>query len=307
MTMPLAADLGLDTISDADGVLTITSLAPLMARTAGRREVIIALVDGPVDVSHPGLTPGCKTLAPDPARNASIGAGETARIHGTSVAGILAAKRGSAAPGICPGCTLLIRPIFAQADAECADLPAATPADLGDATIDVVDAGARVINLSIALAGSSAAAERALCAVLDYAMRREVLVVAAAGNEGTVGSSAITRHAGVIPVAAAGRQGRLMALSNLGLSIACHGLTAPGDAITSLAAGGGYFPISGTSAAAPFVTGAIALLWSEFPDASAAQVKYAVVQSRWRGRKTLTPPMLDAWRAYRVMLTNTAG
>ena len=34
--------------------------------------------------------------------------------HGTFVAGMLASRHGSAAPGICPDCTLLLRPIFAE-------------------------------------------------------------------------------------------------------------------------------------------------------------------------------------------------
>ncbi len=56
-----------------------------------------------------------------------------------------------------------------------------------------------------------------------------------------------------------------MAASNLGSSIARRGLMAPGDAVTSLGTNGQTVTSGGTSAATPFVTGAIALLWSIFP------------------------------------------
>ena len=47
--------------------------------------------------------------------------------HGTYVAGILAARRGSGAPAICPGCTLLVRPIFLETASDNAEMPSATP------------------------------------------------------------------------------------------------------------------------------------------------------------------------------------
>jgi hypothetical protein len=52
----------------------------------------------------------------------------------------------------------------------------------------------------------------------------------------------------------------------------------------------------------PFVTGAIALLWSEFPAASAAQIKLAVTQAAMPRRASVVPPLLDAWAAYQVLL-----
>ena len=102
-----------------------------------------------------------------------------------------------------------------------------------------------------------------------------MIVVAAAGNQGTLGRSAITRHPWVIPVVACDGRGRPMADSNLGGSIGRRGLSAPGDAITSLGADGESLTLGGTSVAAPFVTGATALLWSVFPSASAAEIQWA--------------------------------
>ena len=96
-----------------------------------------------------------------------------------------------------------------------------------------------------------------------------------------------------------------MALSNLGSSIARRGLMAPGDAVTSLGTNGQPVTSGGTSAAAPFVTGAIALLWSMFPEASAAEVKSAVTRAGVR-RATVVPPLLDAWAAYQLMQNRRA-
>jgi subtilisin family serine protease len=92
--------------------------------------------------------------------------------------------------------------------------------------------------------------------------------------------------------------------SNLGHSIGRRGLRAPGDGVTSLGAEGQPVTLGGTSVAAPFVTGAIALVWSEFPAATAAEVKLAVTQAHARRRTSVTPPLLDAWAAYQLMNTH---
>ena len=215
--------------------------------------------------------------------------------------GFLSARRGSAAPAICPDCTLLVRPIFAESAAGNGDMPRATPAELAAAIAETVDAGARVINLSAALLQPSGNGERELEQALDYAARRGVLVVAAAGNQGSVGSSAITRHPWVIPVVACDLRGRPTAESNLGGSIGRWGLAASGEHLVSLGSEGKPQTYAGTSAAAPFVTGAIALLWSKFPSASAAQIKLAVTQAGKSPRRTIAPPLLDAWAADEAM------
>ena len=209
--------------------------------------------------------------------------------HGTFVAGILSGRRGSMAPAICPDCTLLVRPIFPEVTVGGDPLPDATPHELAAAIIDCVDAGANVINLSLALARPSVRRERELEEAIDYAMARGVLVVAAAGNQGTIGSSAITRHPWVIPVVACDLQGRPVGGSNLGSAIGRRGLMAPGDEITGLGAAGEPLTLGGTSVAAPFVAGAIALLWSEYPAATAARVKSAVIRARGPRRTTHRP------------------
>ena len=140
----------------------LANLTPLMQRSSGRPEIAIGLIDGPVLITHPHLTAqrirevhrklGAR-------RSACSRASSAACLHGTYVAGILMAKRGSAAPAICPGCTLLVRPIFAETPSTNGDMPSATPEQLASAIIDWVDDGARVLNLSAALAQPSSRGE----------------------------------------------------------------------------------------------------------------------------------------------------
>jgi subtilisin family serine protease len=281
--------------------LDLVRLTPLIERTSGRPDVTIGLIDGPVAMNHPELTSQHIREIPGNGSGACTQANSTACLHGTFVAGILSARQGSIAPAICPNCTLLARSIFAETAAANGEMPSATPEELAQAILDCIDAGARVLNVSAALAQPSLKSERALEEALDHAARRGVIVIVAAGNQGTLGSTAITRHPWVLPVVAYDLQGKPMNHSNLGNSIGRRGLGAPGDKITSLGAEGKPLTLGGTSAAAPFVTGTVALLWSEFPAATAAEVKFAATQAYIPRRTTVVPPLLDAWAAYQVM------
>ena len=284
--------------------LALVSLPGLMAMTRGRADVLIGLVDGPVAVDHPDLATGnVRTLAGIP--GACRDTGSVSCRHGTYVAGILAARRGARAPAIAPDCILLVRPVFSEVG-PVGELPSATPGELAEAIVDVVDAGARVLNLSAALAGGSIGAERELGEALEYTVRRGVLVVVAAGNQGSLGGSVITRHPWTIPVVAYDRAGWPLAQSNLGRSMGSRGVGAPGEGVVSLASQGEPVASGGTSVAAPFVTGAAALLWSAVPGATAVEVRHALVSSLVGRRRTVIPPLLDAWRAYEVLVEGRA-
>jgi subtilisin family serine protease len=180
-------------------------------------------------------------------------------------------------------------------------LPSATPKEVAAGILDCIDSGVRVINLSAALTQPSLKQEEELKLALDYAAQRRVIVVAAAGNQGTVGSTAITRHPWVIPVVACDLRGRPAAESNLGHPIGRQGLMAPGENITGLGPDGKLTSFRGTSAAAPFVTGTVALLWSEFLGATGADLKWALTQVHPARRTTVVPPLLDAWVIYQAM------
>lgn len=293
-------------------------LRPLMAATTGLPAIGIGLVDGPVDDAHPELA-GARIVAvggADGASGALSGAsgeacggagvgsrgggcvedGSRACGHGTFVAGILAGRRGGPSPAISPGCSLLVRPVFAEAVHPGAP-PTADPAAVAQAICDCVAAGARIVNLSAATAsGPTLRAERPLRDALDHVAARGAIVVAAAGNQALLGSSQITGHPAVLPVVACDRAGRPLALSNTGATIGRRGLTAPGQAVVSLAAGGSVEARSGTSFAAPFVAGALALLWSRAPGADAATVRQALTGGLRRA--AVFPPLLDADAAW---------
>jgi len=281
--------------------LDLVNLTLLMELTSGRSGVAIGMVDGPVAVNHPDFASAAIREVPGKLRAACSQMASVACKHGTFVASILIARRGSPAPAICPGCTLLVRPIFAEPAGAGEQIPSTTPEELATAIIESIGAGARVLNLSAALAQPSPNGQRELEGALDYAARRGVIVVAAAGNQGSIGSTPITRHPWVIPVIACDREGRPIGQSNLGNSIGRHGLSAPGDQIAGVGAEGQPVKLGGTSAAAPFVTGAIALLWSVFPAATATEVKSAVTRAPAARRGTVVPPLLDAWAAYGLM------
>jgi subtilisin family serine protease len=281
--------------------LDLVKLTALMERTSGSPELKIGLVDGPVVTQHPDLAGEHLREIPGNNGGACTQAHSAACLHGTFVAGILSAKRGSVAPAVCPDCTLLVRPIFTETKAANGEMPSAMPEELAQAILDCIDAGARVLNVSAALARPSINNGRALEEALNQAARRGVIVIVAAGNQGILGSTAMTRHPWVIPVVGYDLQGRPMNHSNLGSSIGRRGLGAPGDRITSIGANGKPLTLGGTSSAAPFVTGAIALLWSEFPTATATEMKFAATQAYLPRRTTVVPPLLDAWAAYQAM------
>jgi subtilisin family serine protease len=287
--------------------LALVKLDRLMEHWSGSPDVVIGLIDGPVVMNHPGLASESVREVPGKARGACRVADSTACMHGTLVAGILSGKRGSPVPAICPDCTLLVRPIFPETSADGESMPHATPEELATAIIETVQAGARILNLSSALIERSANGEKQLQRALDFAVSRGAIPVAAAGNQGSVGGSVITRHHWVIPVSGCDLRGRPLSESNFGGSIGRRGLSAPAENVSSLRADGKLDTFGGTSAAAPFVTGTIALLWSRYPWATAAQLRYAVTQAGGRSRNTVVPPLLDAWAAHQWLAASQAS
>lgn len=269
-------------------------LSELMARTEGVPDVVIGLIDGPVAVDHPDLVSGNIVPVGNRDANCECRTGIPC-LHGTFVAGILCARRESVAPAICPGCTLLVCPVYA----DCATTVGATPDAVADAIHDCIDAGAQLVNISSALTESRLAPQAALTGALQRAMRHGVVVVVAAGNAPTVGATALTAHPWVIPVTGYDRAGRPMRLSTVGRSIGSRGLGAPGADITSLVPDGRALTLNGTSLAAPFVTGTAALLWSLFRHAPAGHVRQALAGAS--RRTSIIPPLLDAESAYQIL------
>ncbi|RFU18795.1 S8 family serine peptidase [Geodermatophilus marinus] len=272
-----------------------------MARTRGQPEIVVGLLDGPVAAEHPDLYEARLHKTGEWAQHFG-GSEDRAYRHGTFVAGVLAARRDSQAPGLCPDCTYLIRPIFeATTNRKNPDGPSTSPVRLAEGIKDCVDRGARLLNLSAAFVQPSINPAPMLEQALDYAARRGVAIIAAAGNQATIGTSVITRHPSVIPVAAADVSGRVISSSNVGGSIGRRGLAAPGVNITSLDYADGVQTWTGTSAATPFVTGAFALLLSLFSTLPIEEVKAAVLQAAGRQRHSVLPPYLNGEAAYHLL------
>lgn len=179
--------------------------------------------------------------------------------HGTHVAGIIGA-RGIAMPMGIAGRSPLI-PVRALAAATTGSGPVFGVGALSDidAAIKVaVDMGAKVLNLSFGTARSdtAAGAPPPHSDSIAYAAAEGCIAVAAMGNSGLEEEYFPAAHPDCIAVGACTMDGTRAAFSTTGRHIA---LCAPGEQIFS-AAMSGYADSSGTSHAAPFVSGAAALL-----------------------------------------------
>jgi len=288
-------------------------LSSIMNISSGNPHIKIGLIDGPIELNHSAFQGSIIRAIKVSQIAACKSASSLACKHGTFVTGILCAKRGSPAPAICPGCTLLLRPVFMDERLGTNTkginndiiFPSTTPEELSDSIIEVVDAGAHIVNLSLALSTSSLMKYPILQEAYDYARRHEVILVAASGNQGNIGGISLVNNQWIIPVAACDESGLLDPISNFGQSIGIRGLMAPGINITSTSPGGRYIQMSGTSFAVPFVTGALALLWSIFPKARAAELIRAIrhAGSSYSHHRSIVPPLLDVELAYQVLKT----
>ncbi|MFE3036647.1 type VII secretion-associated serine protease mycosin [Streptomyces canus] len=143
-----------------------------------------------------------------------------------------------------------------------------------------VDRGARVINISMTLVDTQYenSASPADLAAINYALNKNVLVVAGAGNDGIGPDLPFPANApGVVAVGGVDKSGRYWANSNYGPEVM---LTAPATRIVTAGAPGNRLRIGdGTSDSTAFVSAAAALLRSKFPDLTAGQVANRLVKT----------------------------
>jgi hypothetical protein len=231
-------------------------MTELRAQTHGDQRIGIALLDGPVDLSHPcfaGATVRCLESVVSGAR-----AGGPARRHGTHVASVIFGQHQSAVEGVAPGCRGIIIPIFQSPDE--ASIGPCSQLDLARAIALAVEQGANIINISGGQFSPSGDAHCLLADLLGDCGRRGVLIVAAAGNDGCACLHVPAAHAAVLAVGAMDALGRPLAFSNWGQRYHTHGILAPGENILGAQPGGGTALGSGTSLASAIVSGVAALL-----------------------------------------------
>jgi subtilisin family serine protease len=278
-----------------------------MEVSSGRPDILIGLIDGPIDLEHPAFHQSRIRTVRESQSVACKNSSSISCSHGTFVAGILCAKRTLSAPAICPSCEIILNPIFSE-DSKNKDnnnkkedegfFPSTNPEELAVAIIETIDAGAQIINLSLGLSTSSLTIYDRLQEAYDYALRKGVIIVVAAGNQGSIGDISLINHRWLIPVAGCNEDGRFDGTSNFGPSIGNRGVLAPGLNITSTYPGGQYTHMSGSSFAAPFVTGSIALLWSIFPNATPVEIIHSITRVVSFNRRSIIPPLLNAEAAW---------
>jgi type VII secretion-associated serine protease mycosin len=191
--------------------------------------------------------------------------------HGTEITGIIAAQPGrSAFVGVAPDATIM--PIK-QTNTFNQNGNSATLAAGIDAA---AEAGVRVANVSVYVSKDTPA----LRAAVRHAKRAGMVIVAAAGNDGkrarTWPAAYSTRFSNVIAVGATTQDDTVASFSNRGSYI---DVVAPGDQYQEPRPHGGFTSQSGTSFAAPYVTGTVALMLSADPGLSPAQVRRRLEQT----------------------------
>jgi type VII secretion-associated serine protease mycosin len=230
--------------------------------------VDVAVVDTGVTGTHPDFTgricSGVSYLGSTGVAQAGQGT-DDGNGHGTHVAGIAAAGTGDGVgiAGVAPAARIIpVRVLDAQGRG--------SSSDVARGITWAVDHGAEVVNLSLGGPHSIAVAT-----AVDYAETHGVLVVAAAGNDGPTGAANYPAALDdTLAVASQDEGGDVSWFSTRGAYV---DITAPGSGIVSTYKDGRWAYMSGTSMAAPHVTGAAALLLAAEPGLTPAQVRARIV------------------------------
>ncbi|MFE0193865.1 S8 family serine peptidase [Streptomyces sp. NPDC058989] len=232
--------------------------------------VTVAVIDDPVNGDHPDLKGNVL-----PGRDIESGGSanhENQDNHGTSMASIIAghghgAGNSDGVKGLAPDAKIL--PVGLPSEDEIPDL---NSDNLAKAVNYAVDNGASVINMSFGQATLSEKDKQAL----TNAVKKDVVLVVATGNEGVGRLDQLTSFPGVVAVGAVDKAGQMWEDSNYGPETM---LTAPGKLIRSAGANKPYVLANGTSDSAAYVSGAAALLRAKYPDLTAGQIANRLVKT----------------------------
>jgi len=260
--------------------------------THGRNDIVVAVIDTGIDTSIPQLEASLWVNLgeipnngvdddgngyPDDVHGWDFRDGDNSSLtgtdlhwHGTFVAGIIAAQPGDVPiVGVAPGVRIMdVRFLDSRNQFSSRDW------NLFAEAIDyAVNNGADMINMSIYANGRPPAA-------LENAIRRAaqsgVVIIGIAGNTGQAGVLYPGKYNDVYAVSATTENDLLASFSARGPEVF---FCAPGEGITSFLPGGQTGTRSGTSFAAPHVTGTLALILSAFPSLSPAQAIDVLMRS----------------------------
>lgn len=239
--------------------------------------VTVAVIDSGVDADHPQLRRRGKVL---PGRDfflqGKLRGNYDCISHGTGVAGIIAADSaaGVGFEGIAPSARILPVRVTERDIGNSGQSETINENILAQGIVYAVDHGARVINLSMAGTRDQKVVRKAIA----YAVKRDVVVVAATGNQQPTTGPGLpsypAQYPGVIGVGAIDNSGARLAASQVGDYV---DLVAPGQSVLAPTRVGGHAYQAGTSFAAPFVAGTAALVRSAWPKLSAAEVAQRLI------------------------------
>lgn len=241
-------------------------------------ELRVGMIDSEVDTSHPAL-------ARSSIQTRSFAREGSARpdFHGTAIASIIAANSDEY-QGLAPSAHLYAASVF-ELDKKQGEI--ASTVSLIRAIDWLISSEVDVVNLS--LAGPP---NRLLERALDRAAKKDVIVMAAAGNGGPVAQPMYpAAYETVVAVTAVDKAQRVFRLANRGDYLA---ISAPGVDLRHAEAGGGYAASSGTSFAVPFAVTAAARLSQLGP-------KSEIVPSLLQSAEDIGPPGRDSIYGYGLL------
>ena len=211
------------------------------------KDIIVGVIDTAIDPDHPDLKGAViehfDALPDQPVRN---------RRHGTAVAGLIAGRK--LIKGIAPKARLLVARAFDDRRKGSKNAKASATSFALLASLDwVVGKGARIINMSF-----TGPRNQLLSKALAATAARKVLLIAAAGNHGPQAPAAYpAAEQSVLAVTATDIHNKIYSKANNGRYVF---VAAPGVDILAAAPDEGVDLVSGTSFAAPFLTGLAALM-----------------------------------------------
>ncbi|ANE47334.1 serine protease [Paenibacillus swuensis] len=223
----------------------------------GNEETIVAVVDTGVDLEHPDLKgrllPGYNVFDKSNVPSDDVG-------HGTHVSGIISASvnNSEGVAGMTWFNKILPVKVLDQSGA-------GSTYAVAEGIIWAADHGAKVINMSL---GNYAEAEF-LHDAIRYAYDKDIVLIAASGNDNTERPGYPAAYPEVFAVAATDSNSRKAAFSNYGAYI---DVAAPGVNIPSTYTGGQYAALSGTSMASPHVAALAGLIRSMNPELTNVQI-----------------------------------